>query len=139
MFLNIVWVVHIFLKDGIDDILLEQSAHMLSGCKESVVCNGNKWPVYGFVCIHTESPCSRDLVLPEIYLDCEKKIVMEGSPRRENCHLTTFNFQCFSIISHTTTPQNLHNFVLFLLLFVYLFVFSIQVVFCSSGCRRCVV
>lgn len=39
--------------------------------------------------------------------------------RRENCHLATFNFQCFSFISHSA-PQNLHNYVLFLLLFVYL-------------------
>lgn len=59
MFLNIVWVAHILLKDIKNYILLEQSAHMLSDFSESVVCNGNKWPVCGFVCMHTEGPCSR--------------------------------------------------------------------------------
>lgn len=42
---------HTFLKDGLKDILSEQSAHMLSDT--TVVRNGNKWPVHGFVGMRT--------------------------------------------------------------------------------------
>lgn len=101
MFLNTVWVVHVFLKDETNHILLEQRAHTLSDCSESVVCNGNKWPVYGFLCMHTQGP-SRDQSLSEAYLG------WSCSLRRENSYLATFRLS----LSHSTT-QNLHNFVVF--------------------------
>lgn len=113
MFLKGVWVVqvHTFLKDGLKDILLEQSAHMLLNTNLSCVMGINGLLIGLSVCIHRGHTLEAK-GLPETYIDVWGKGGGQWqtcSLGRQNVHLGVI-FWCFLFISPTS--YNLHNFAL---------------------------